>query len=1150
MIVRLRLSRPATASVVCWFALGLAACSGSADSASLGTNRELPPPGSELFTRLPASATGVRFENRLEPTAEFNVFTYRNYYNGGGVAIGDLTGDGLPELVLTSNLQGTRVYRNEGRFSFRDVTERSGLEHAKGSWTTGVALADVNADGRLDIYVSKAGQGEPASRANKLWINRGNDATGSATFEETAKRYGVADEGMTTQSAFLDHDGDGDLDLFVMNNSLRSANSFALRNSRDLASKYGHRLYRNDGERFTDVTSAAGIHSPEMAFGLGLVVADVNNDGRPDIYVANDFFERDYLYVNRGDGTFSETLDRQMPVVSFSSMGLDVADVDNDGWPDVYTTDMLPEDDERLKTTTQFDGWDAYQARVRNGYHHQAMRNMLQRNNRDGTFSDVGQLAGVARTDWSWSALIADLDLDGEKDIVVTNGIAKDLTSQDYVAFLGASQTMRDATNNGRSRVDFRKLIDMMSATPLSNYAFHNVGRTRFVNEAKRWGLDTPSFSSGAAYGDLDGDGALDLVVNNIDQEAFVYRNNARTLYPARRYVRVRLVGEGTNRFAVGARVTAYSGGALFMQEQSPVRGFQSSVDYVLDFGLGERASVDSLRVVWPDARVSLLRDVPTNQLVTVAQASSAPAAPARVPAAPPLMTDVTAHAALGFTHRENDFVDFGRELLIPRMLSTEGPTVAVGDVNGDGLDDVYIGGAKEQPGRLALQRRDGSFAASDEDVFAPDAISEDVGAVFFDANGDRHPDLYVVSGGSEYSDGAPALQDRLYLNDGRGHLRRAPQALPPEFASGSRVAAADYDGDGAIDLFVGGRVEPWRYGMSPRSLLLRNDGRGHFTNVIADRAPELERTGMVTDGAWRDVDGDGRLDLVVVGDWMPITVFRNEGGGRLKRLAVPGLERSDGWWNRIVAGDFTGDGRVDFIVGNLGENGGLRATRTEPVTMIVKDFDENGSFEQILTASAQGRRRPLALRDDLLRALPMLSRRLPTYASYAGKSVEDIFTPAELKDAAVRQAYTFATTLVRNEGGGRFTLVPLPDAAQLAPVHGMLATDVDRDGHTDLLLAGNFDGFRPEIGRMAASYGLLLRGDGRGGFTPSPAPESGFRVPGQSRDIQGLRTAAGTMYIVSRNGDAPLLFRTSAKGDRLAVHAAPARSPQGPSSR
>ena len=1141
MIAPHRLARPVLALAAPWLlALGAAACSGSAESANVARRGELPRAGPELFSRLPSSATGIRFENRLRPTADFNVFTYRNFYNGGGVAIGDLTGDGLPEVVLTSNHDGPRVYLNEGHFAFRDVTDKSGVKHEKEAWTTGVALADVNGDGRLDIYISKAGTGEPATRANELWINRGVE-DGVPRFENMAQQYGVADEGMTIQAAFLDYDGDGDLDLFVMNNSLRSANSFGLRNSRDQQAKYGDRLYRNDGGHFTDVSIAAGIHGPEMAFGLGLVVTDVNNDGRPDIYVANDFFERDYLYVNRGDGTFSETLDRDMPVISFSSMGMDAADVDNDGWPDIYTTDMLPEDEGRRNTTAQFESWEQYQAKVTNGYHHQAMRNMLQRNNRDGTFSDIGQRAGVAATDWSWGALISDLDLDGEKDIVVTNGIAKDLTSQDYIALLGSAQTMRDATKDGRSKVDFLKLTGMMTSTPLSNYAFHNVGGARFVNEAKAWGLDTPSFSSGAAYGDLDGDGAPDLVVNNVDGEAFVYRNNARALHPENHFLRVRLAGEGMNRFAIGARVTTFAGDSLFMQEQSPVRGYQSSVDYVLDFGLGAHAKVDSLRVVWPDGRVSVQRGIATNQLVTVAQSSASPPEPPPAPP-PPLVTEVTKSAALDFVHHENAFVDFNREILIPKLLSTEGPMVAVGDVNGDGLDDVYIGGAKEQPGRLALQGRDGTFATSDSAVFAADAISEDVGAVFFDANGDGRPDLYVVSGGSEYSDGAPALQDRLYLNDGRGHLRRATDALPPEFASGSRVVAADYDGDGAIDLFVGGRVEPWRYGVSPQSLLLHNDGRGHFTNVTAQRAPELERIGMVTDACWRDVDGDGRLDLVVVGEWMPITIFHNEGGGRLKRLVVPGLEKSDGWWNRIVAGDFTGDGRVDFIVGNLGENGGLHASTSEPMTMLVKDFDANGAYEQILTSVDHGRRHPLALRDDLLRALPMLASRLPTYASYAGKTVEEIFTPAELKDAVVRQAYTFATTLVRNDGGGRFTLVPLPAEAQLAPVYGILPADVDGDGHTDLLLAGNFDGFRPEIGRMAASYGLLLRGDGKGTFTPSRAPESGFFVPGQARDIARLRTAAGETYLVTRNNDAPLFFRATRSRGQVAARTHAAR--------
>src|SRR3989475_293037 len=644
-----------------------------------------PPARSGRVCRLlPRTNTGVLFPTRLDETRDFNVFTYRNFYNGGGVAIGDLSGDSLPEIVLTSNQGGPRLYLNLGHFRFRDVTKQAGIEE-QGRWTTGVTIADVNGDGRLDIYVCHAGLKSGAARANTLYINQGL-RNGVPFFREMAAQYGIADTGYSTQAAFFDYDGDGDLDLFLIRNSPKAVATIPVRNMRATRDPLGgHELYRNDHGHFTNVSEQAGIYGPEIGFGLGITIGDVNRDGRPDVYVANDFFERDYLYINKGDGTFDDVLDQAMPVSSYFSMGVDIADIDNDGWPDIYTSDMLPADDYRLKTTSGFETWELYQAKARAGFDHQLMRNMLQHNNGNGTFSDVGAA----------------------------------------------------------------------------------------------WGIDRPSFSNGAAFGDLDGDGAPDLVVNNVNDEAFIYRNNARTQLPQNHFLQVRLGGDSLNPFAVGARVTARGGGRQFMQELEPTRGFQSSVDYTLTFGVGRVDTLESVTVDWPDGRTSGTSHVGTNQRITVRESDGHFQPPNRPSAHPPLFRDVTAQVGLDFVHHENDFVDFDREPLIPKLVSTEGPFITVGDVNGDGLDDFFIGGAKGQPGALFIQQRDGRFVRSNPGLFEQDSISEDLGAGFFDANGDGRPDLYVVSGGNEFSAMAPALQDRLYLNDGPGHFHKAIAIVP-----------------------------------------------------------------------------------------------------------------------------------------------------------------------------------------------------------------------------------------------------------------------------------------------------------------------------------------------------------------------------------
>ena len=1095
-----------------------------------------------LFTLLPSHYTNLEFENDLVDETNFNVFKYRNYYNGGGVAIGDVNNDGLPDVYLVANQKPNKLFLNQGDLRFRDVTKQAGVAGTH-NWSTGVCMVDINGDQRLDIYVCNSGNIKGDNRANELFLNQGNRENSVPTFIEAAAEYGIDNRGFSTHAAFFDYDRDGDLDLYVLNNAFRAMSSFDLSNNlRHERDPYGgDQLYRNDsstgsGRRFVDVSDDAGIYGSVIGFGLGVTVADINNDQWLDIYVANDFFERDYLYINNHDGTFTEKLEEMIRHISLSSMGGDIADLNNDGFMDIISTDMLPEDDYRLKTTFTFETFDFNEKKIEWGYYHQLSQNVLQLNRgfdseHRVSFSEIGLLAGVAKTDWSWGAFIVDLDNDGLKDIFVSNGIFRDVTDQDYMTYLMQKDNIRKILRG--DRIDFPELIQKMPSTKLRNYAFRNNGDLTFSNHAEAWGLDTLSFSNGVAYGDLDGDGDNDLVINNVNQPAFVFRNETDSLTD-NHYLKVKLVGEGMNTFAIGSRVTLKCADhQIRILEQIPMRVFQSSVDYVLTFGLGEYDLVDTLIVDWPDGTQGIIADVDADQMVTLYQKDAQPYTPKPRRNTDLIFQDITETFPLQYQHTENEFVDFHREPLIPHKLSTEGPKIAKGDVNGDGMEDLYIGGAKGSAGKLLIQTESGAFKSTNEEIFQKSRISEDVGAVFFDADGDGDLDLYVVSGGNEYSTRAPALLDRLYMNNASRPfgITQSTTALPKFYASGSCVEPGDFDGDGDMDLFVGTRSIPWKYGQTPTSYLLENDGKGNFSIITEEYAPELANVGMVTDAHWIDYDQDGNLDLVVVGEWMPVTLFKNTGNSLINVTDQVGLTKTNGWWNCVIVDDLNEDGYIDLVAGNLGENSKIQASESEPASIYISDFDKNGLIEQILSYYKLGESYPMLLRPDLVNQLPYLKKEFPKHADYAGKQIIDIFTEEQLDKAVVKKAYTFVTTVFYGKRDGTFLGQPLPTEAQFSPVYAIIVKDFDSDGSKDLLLAGNFYGIKPQLGRYDASYGTLLTGDGTGGFTTVPIRNSGLSLTGQVRDMVSLTYGnKREVIIIAKNDDQIQVYDITAR--------------------
>ena len=1074
---------------------------------------------STVFTLLSPGQTGVTFANTITTNDSLNVQNDVYVYNGAGVAVGDIDNDGLPDLFFSGNMVSSRLYRNKGNMQFEDITERAGVKANR--WCTGATMVDINNDGYLDIYVSVSapgGGGKGADRANLLFINNGN-----GTFTEAARAYGIADTGFTTHAVFLDYNGDGYLDLFLLNNSphdfARGAADAHPLGVRAISPASYNTLYRNNGDgTFTDVSEQAGILR-QIGYGLGVVVADVNRDGRPDIYVSNDVSPNDVLYINTGTGTFIDQAAASLKHTSIAGMGVDVADFNNDGWPDIVQMDMLPAEPEQRKRMSGYLTNARRTEQRGRGFRDDYDANALQLSNgrtaNGVVFSEIANFAGVAATDWSWSALFADFDNDGRKDLFVTNGYPKAPNDLDYQAGIFAA---RRSNSEAAARQQLRELRSYR----LPNCLFRNTGDLTFSDVSKAWGMDQPGFSYGAAYVDLNNDGKLDLVVNNVDGPASIYENVQRDT--AAHFLTVVLEGEPPNRRGLGTSLALTADGRRQYLYHSPYRGFMSTMDDREHFGLGGSSRVDSLVVNWPDGRTQVLTNLEVDRMVTVRESDASAAR--RRPAPPSAALPFQPAKAPAYAQTISAAPDYDVQPLLPYEPSRQGPAIAVADVNNDGLDDVFVGGTPGNPGTLFLQKQDGSFVASAHgQPWAADRAYEDWGALFFDANGDGRPDLYVASCGYQHTPMSRLLQDRLYINQGGGKFVRDVQALPEMITCTASIAAGDFNGDGKPDLFVGGRLTPRSYPYPTRSYVLRNDG-GHFTDVTNEVAPELAQpVGMITAAVWVDFDGDGRLDLITAGEWMPLEFFHNDGTRLQNVTASVGAGPTRGWWWSLAAADFNHDGRPDLVAGNVGLNFMYQTSPQSPFGVYAGDFTGNQGTDIVLTEQIDGKEYPFFGRAKLGPVIYPLALRVPRYSSFAAAPVAQLFSTTQLEHAVHYQADTFASLYLQNNGNGTFTPARLPNLAQISPIRGIVARDVDGDGNLDLIVAGNLTEMEPNTTPPDAGNGLWLRGDGGGRFTPVAPFESGFLAPHGVSGLALLKTPAGSAVLVANTGDSLQAF-------------------------
>lgn len=1074
-----------------------------------------------LFSILDSSKTGINFVNEVKNGADMNIFKYRNFYNGGGVAIGDINNDGLSDVYFTSNLGTNKLYLNKGNFTFEDISKKAGVEGTK-TWSTGVVMVDINADGLLDIYVCNAGNSLGNQQKNELFINNGN-----ATFTEKAAEYNLADTGITTHAAFFDYDKDGDLDVYILNNSFIPVSSLNYSNKRDLRDKDwdvaeilkggGDKLLRNDNGKFIDVSASSGIYGSLIGFGLGVTVGDVNGDLYPDIYISNDFYERDYLYINNKNGTFTEQIQGWTSHISQSSMGADMADVNNDGKADIFVTDMLPEPDERLKTTTNFENYDLFVRKLNLDFYTQYMQNTLQINNGSSQFVEIANYAGVAKTDWSWGALLFDMDNDGYKDIYVCNGIYNDLTNQDFVDFF-ANEFMQKMVVTGKKE-EIQTIISKMPTTPIPNYAFRNNKNLTFTNEAVKWGFDTPSFSNGAAYSDLDNDGDLDLIVNNVNMESFVYRNNSEK-NKKNHFIKVKLKGEGQNKFAVGSVVELFSGKEILRQELIPSRGFQSSVDYIMTFGIGTK-KIDSIQVIWPNGKFQTVKKILKNTTLKLNILDAKFDYTIKNKALKPLFVEKKTPFV---AHKENDYIDFDYEGLISKMLSQEGPSLAVADINGDGNEDVYVGGAKGQTGKIYLNNGNGNFAITSQKDLDGDFNFEDTAASFFDADNDGDIDLLVGSGGNEKADQAN-YKNRLYLNNGKGVFVKSKTNVPATNNNVAVIAPYDFDNDGDIDVFIGSRSVPGVYGIDPKHLLLENDGKGNFTNVIDKKAFKINAVGMITDAVWEDIDNDSKKDLILVGDWTAPMIFKNTG----RRLTEykSNLDDYKGFWNAVSCVDLNNDGKKDLVLGNKGTNTTYKPAVANPLKLFVNDFDNNGTIEQIATQSIKSKDLPTNLKQELARQIPSIKKKNLSYKDYSTKTFQELFVPEIVSNSIQKTVNIQESIIAINTRNGKFEIKKLPKEVQFSSVNSICVMDVNNDGILDLILGGNQYEFKPQFSRLDANFGSILLGSKNGTFSWLPYEKSGFFIKGEVKNLKVIRDKNKTVSIIAVvNDNVPKIFR------------------------